>query len=57
VREDDLYRANPEETALLAYYANAIAPLAGVSGVKAGTTAPAAADAVQDTAGASPSLV
>ncbi len=57
VREDELYRVNPEETALLAYYANAIAPLAGVSGVKAGTTTPAAADAARDTARASPSLV
>jgi hypothetical protein len=57
-----LYRINPEETALLAYYANAIAPLAGASGVKTGsteadTTAPAAVDTARDTAIASPSLV
>ncbi len=41
---DGVYRANPKETALLAYYANAIAHLtAGQAGAMAATAKPAAA--------------
>jgi glycerol-3-phosphate O-acyltransferase len=41
--QDGVYRANPGETKLLAYYANAIAHLAGGTADRAGVAAPPAA--------------
>jgi glycerol-3-phosphate O-acyltransferase len=53
---DDQYRANPAERTLLAYYANAIAPLAGSHGIEKAKTAQAAAEIAPAALAAAPSV-